>query len=366
MNNKILKYISNVVQRIIGLVAEARDLGDEKKAQSLIDEVTGILDQFGLEMEVVIPKAVIENYFGGVDQATKLMSQAGLEVNQTLTLTKSGQVAKGFQKKIHMEALEQIADDTLLDFKAAIRTAKKSSKASITGALESVKRDLAEGYIAGNTRKVINKRVADSFAENGLTAFTTVDGRNLPLDFYASTVTKTKMKEANVKGSTNRYTESGVNLVQISTHYPTCHECARYQGLVVSLTGEHDGFPSIVADIALPPYHPNCSHGISPYVLEFKTEQEIGEAKSRWQNFKPEKDTRSATQKREYNKEQDARRRANEEKKQYARWQMVLGKGAPATLGAFRRMKRQNTAKFQELQSEYRSIAQEVVRDRSQ
>ncbi|GIO25106.1 hypothetical protein J11TS1_36870 [Oceanobacillus sp. J11TS1] len=40
----------------------------------------------------------------------------------------------------------------------------------------------------------------------------------------------------------------------------------------------------------------------------------------------------------------------------------MLGDDAPKSLSAFRRMKRQNTTKFQELQSEYRSLAQQISR----
>ncbi|MFD1066680.1 hypothetical protein [Oceanobacillus locisalsi] len=77
-------------------------------------------------------------------------------------------------------------------------------------------------------------------------------------------------------------------------------------------------------------------------------------------NFDPEEDPRTPEQKKAYEKEQDARRRANAEKQQYARFKGVLGDDAPKNLGAFRRMKRQNTVKFQEMQSEYRSLAQRI------
>ncbi|MCP3026612.1 phage minor capsid protein [Halobacillus sp. A5] len=358
-NDELLKYISNVVQDIIQKVAEAEELEKEDKAQALIEQIGSILDQFGVELEEIIPELAILNYFGGVDEATEWLNESGIEVEKTLALTSEGQVAKAFQRPIHMEALEEVVEETLLDFKAALRTAKNNSKVSINDALNSVKADIAEGLIRGNHNKVLSKKVMDSFSKNGLTSFTTVDGKKLPLDFYASTITKTKMRQASVKGSTNRYQENDVGLVIIQGTTPTCHICKKYQGMVVSLTGDHEGFPS-TDDVPLPPYHPNCEDSARPYVIDYKSDEEVQAVKEKWANFNPEKDTRTPAQKKAYDKEQNIRRKANEEKKQFARYQMALGAEAPKTLGAFRRMKRQNSPKFQELQHQYKSIAQQA------
>ena len=77
--------------------------------------------------------------------------------------------------------------------------------------------------------------------------------------------------------------------------------------------------------------------------------------------FDPGKDTRSESDKKEYRKEQEIRRKANEEKKQYYRYVALLGDDAPKTLGGFRRMKRSNSIKYQELKAEYRRVSREDV-----
>lgn len=342
---RLLKYAREIVLNILDRVA-ASDLTDDEVADKLINEVGNILDEFGLLVDEVIPEAVINHYFGGVDEATKALKGDGIKT-------------KKMSRLIHEQAVGKIMDDTLMDFHAAIRTAKQSAGTTIRQALDDVQGDMAKGLLTGDTRKTIQKRVAQSFEKEGLTSFITKDGKKLPLDFYSMTVTRTKMRDASVQGHVQRYIENRQDLVEIIENADSCAICANHRGLVVSLTGRTKGYPTI-DEIDLPPYHPNCHGGIRVYVARFKTDAEIEQAKKRNSDFKEGKDIRTPAQKRAYEREQEARRKANNEKKQYARWQGLLGDDAPQTLGAFRRMKRQDTEKFRELQSEYRSLAQQI------
>ncbi|WP_339233831.1 phage minor capsid protein [Oceanobacillus sp. FSL W7-1281] len=342
---QLLKHVRSIMQSVLEKVATS-NLTDDEAVESLISDVGNILDQYDLLVDEVIPEAVINHYFGGVDEATRVLKGDGVRT-------------KKMSRLIHEKAVGRIMDDTLLDFKAAIRTAKDSAASTIRNALDEVQGDFAKGILTGDTRKVIQQRVAQSFKKEGLTSFITKDGKKLPLDFYSMTVTRTKMRDASVKGHVERYKENGQDLVQIIENSDSCPICANHKDLVVSLTGETEGYPTI-DEVQLPPYHPNCRGGIRPYVVRFKTDAEIERAKKRNSDFKEGKDTRTPAQKRAYEREQEARRKANDEKKQYARWQGLLGDEAPKTLGGFRRMKRQNTVKFQELQSEYRSLAQQI------
>lgn len=42
------------------------------------------------------------------------------------------------------------------------------------------------------TTKQITQRVGEKFGKRGMAAFVTKDGKHLPVDFYAKTVTRTK------------------------------------------------------------------------------------------------------------------------------------------------------------------------------
>ncbi|MEK4303611.1 phage minor capsid protein [Oceanobacillus sp. FSL K6-0251] len=342
---QLLKYVREISTNILGRIAIA-DLTKEKGAEKLLGEIGHILDQYSLQVDEVLPEAVLNHYFGGVDEATKALKDIGSK-------------PKPISRVIHQNAVEEIMDDTLIDMQAAIRTAKASAISTVTNATESVQGDIAKGLITGEPRKVIQQHVAKSFEAEGLTAFITSDGKKLPLDFYAMTVTRSKMRHASVQGNVQRYKENEQDLVQIIENDDSCAVCANHNRLVVSLTGETEGFPTI-DEIELPPYHPNCRGTISPYAIDFKSSKEVEQAIARNDEYEEGEDPRTEEQKKAYEKEQEARRRANEEKKQYARWKGVMGDDAPKNLGAFRSMKRQDTVKFQELQSEYRSISQQI------
>lgn len=105
---------------------------------------------------------------------------------------------------------------------------------------------------------------------------------------------------------------------------------------------------------------PNCRHTIKPWVIEYKSEKEIQVEKDKWKSFDPEKDVRSQAEKRSYKREQDIRRKAHEELKAYERYTAVLGKDAPKTIGAFRRIKRNGGKSWQKLQLAYRQANREL------
>ena len=363
-NDQLEQYISETVQKMIDEVVNMDNLLDQDKFNALIDTIKSILDGMGLTLQQVVPQQVLLNYFHGVDQATALLAETGLQVSTAMALSSTGQIAPAFRKKMNKQAVTAIVEDTLMDLNAAIRTAKENATTSIGDALESVKADIAKGTLLGDSNKVISKKVMTSFLKHGLSCFVTAPDKNgirrsLPLDYYSRTVTRTKLKEASTIGNVNRYRDAGVELVKVVSSYPTCYECANYSGMVVSLVGSKDGFPS-KNTIKFPPYHPNCSCNLQPYVEKFKTEEEIQSEKDKWKGFDENHDPRSKNQKKEYTKQQEIRRRANEEKKQFIRFQNVLGAENFKTLGAFRRAKRSNSPKYQELLSEYRSIAQQA------
>ncbi|MER2091054.1 MAG: phage minor capsid protein [Sporosarcina sp.] len=357
---QLLTYLQEIIVGISESVAGS-ELTEEEQVEMLIRDIKDLLDQFSFEVERAIPESILLNYFGGVDEATKALKAAGVGVESDVSVLPSKAIAKSFQRKIHMEAVQELLDDTLMDFRAAIRTAQASASTSITDTLASVKSDIAKGIIVGDPRKVIQAQVARSFAKDGLTAFVTSDGKKLPLDFYSMTVTRYKMREAANTGAVNRYEENDQDLVQIIENSDTCPVCAQYKDIVVSLSGKTPGYKS-VSEIKLPPYHPNCRGSIRPFVERFKSGEEIELAKKTSSGWSDERDVRTPAQKKAYEREQTARRIANDEKKQFARWKMALGEDAPKTLGAFRRMKRQGTAEFQEMQLEFRRLMREDVK----
>lgn len=341
-------------QAVADIIQHAGGIGNllqDENQMALIQAIAKRLSQLGADVSDVLGTLLAQAYYDGMNTADDFLQADP----NTTTLT-------GVNRSVHLQAITAITADAMTDMNASFRTAMTFAIDNIGQILQAVKTDIAKGMIKGDGSKVVAQAVQRTFAKNGLTSFITKDGKKLPLDFYASTVTRTKMRVASTTGSTERYKENGVYHVKISEHHPTCSKCARYQGLVVALhKGKADGFPVGSTDpdagpgvIPLPPYHPNCQHVVRPFVMEGHSRADINNEKRKWNSFDPKDDPRTEAQANLYKAEQDIRRKARQEEKQYAMMKAVMGQDAPKTLGAYRRMKRKGDASWKALQKKYR------------
>ena len=349
---QLLEVIKSLKHEILDLLIN-QNMADDQAAQQTLSIINNTFSRLNLEVEDVIPEETLIAYFGGVDEATKALNAAGVNPVGGLaaSISSGRKVASAFRNHVHLEAIAEITDNTMMDLKAAIRTAKRNTEVSIETALSSVKSDLKKGVIHGDARKVTTQRVAESFAKEGMTAFITVDGKKLPIDFYSEVVTRTNLKKANTDGALNRYIENGIKYVTVSGGTPTCHQCQSYRDIVFSLVDDGGDFPYLPPNTF--PLHPNCNCSLRPYVIEYKTESEIEAAKKKASNFDPDKDTRSDSQKKAYADRQALNRKRNQEKKEFANYKAVLGDDAPKTLGGYRRSKASNSDNFVQMKEDY-------------
>ncbi len=356
MNQKqLIEVIKAMKHEILDLLIN-QNMADDDVAQQTLSAINEMFSRLNLEIDDVIPKETLVAYFGGVDEATKALDKAGIDPKYGLiaSVSSKGIVRSAFNSQIHLEAIAEITDNTILDLKAAIRTARHNTNVSIETALESVKSDLQSGIIKGNPRKVITQRVAESFTKEGMRAFQTIDNKWLPLDFYSETVTRTNLKMAHTQGAGERYRENNEDLFKVTGNTPTCHQCAPLRGIIFTLNPDRTDYTYMnPKDIIR---HPNCNCSMSVWVEEYKTDTEIKKAQRESKAFNPDKDTRSKSQQEAYERQQAFNRQANAEKKQFMEWNATLGAENYKTLGAFRRAKRSNSVRFQELQSEFRSL----------
>lgn len=99
----------------------------------------------------------------------------------------------------------------------------------------------------------------------------------------------------------------------------------------------------------------NCRHTISVYVDELARKEEL-ESDIEYSNRPFKEPTKKDKSLDAYNAEQEKKRKLNANRRQYENYKFTFGKDAPKSLAGFRRMKASNSEKWQELQSEYRSI----------
>lgn len=124
---------------------------------------------------------------------------------------------------------------------------------------------IGQGLVAGDTRRQVTAALMDRLVREGtadaLTGYVARNGARIPLNAYAKMVARTTTREAVSRGTVDRLTESGLDLVTISSHPHNADECTPYDGNTFSLDGKTPGYD--VLD-ELPPFHPNCLHVLTP------------------------------------------------------------------------------------------------------
>lgn len=341
---------------IAGMI-ETSNLTKNTDRQQLYATISELVEVLNDEASEQVPYAMAVEYFQAYDHAAELLGQRGTSFNS------DGTFSSNTMRQVHIEALEAILDDTMMDLRAAYRTFEQNAVGSIDTAIKEVEREdgllvaaastaAIAALIVGNRVTKSKKRAKRYFRKNGLNSFVTSDGKKLPLDFYTATVIETKLSQVSVSGHLQRYDEANVDLVQVMARPGTCEHCAAHDGMVYSRGGSHPKYPEYPEGLI--PLHPHCKCTLIPIVEDFLTDSErkaIDERVAKGVDFDP----RSDAEKELYEREQRINRRNNAEKKLFMKMKAELGPDAPTSLSAFRRMKRANTSTYQDLYSRYLS-----------
>lgn len=140
----------------------------------------------------------------------------------------------------------------------------------------------------------------------------------------------------------------GYDLMQMTTHYPTCGECAKYQDRVFSISGKDKRFPPLSIVPGRGHVHEGCAHVMVGWVEEFATPQEVAAAIRR--SNRPFVDDRSQEEKRLIQKRIEDEGEAMRDKQIYDQLVQELPDIAPKSCVGFRRMKKMQSKNFLRLQ----------------
>lgn len=107
--------------------------------------------------------------------------------------------------------------------------------------------------------------MVDDMRKNGVFTVKYKNGAQVPLEAYAAMAARTARAETQNIGSIGWAEEHGIDYVQMSTVFPTCPVCARFQGRVYCISGKDKRFMPLFGEnsplssgYAL--VHPNCRH----------------------------------------------------------------------------------------------------------
>ena len=150
------------------------------------------------------------------------------------------------------------------------------------------------------------------------------------------------------------------DLVQMTTHYPTCEKCAIMQGRVFSISGNDKRFPplSIAYEEGTHSVHKGCKHCIAPWIENAYGRTAVFDM-IEFSN-RPFVDPRSQEEIALYEKQQYESLVADTDYDNYNRLCELLPKETPKSYGSYRRVKNANTANYQKLVNEAKEIGMDI------
>lgn len=151
--------------------------------------------------------------------------------------------------------------------------------------------------------------------------------------------------------------ELETDLLIMDTHWGCCGECSKYQGRVYSITGKTKEFPKLPKQVfEYGGIHKGCRHLFHPFILgidtnnyddKANTDSEIIQRSNR--PFLDERTQEEITAYEEYISQRKKEEIQNTNRIEYYKILNKYPDKAPKSLGAYSRMKNQNTKNYQKL-----------------
>lgn len=217
-------------------------------------QIDRILAELMNETEVLVGEHISLHYGDGLQTAVNALQKAGIST------------AAGFNV-LDTEAVEAITEETFALFGESMNGVRRSTKRLFGQARRRRIVDiLATGRIKAETRRQISDRIKAELS-NGAVVMRDKGGKTWTMDRYAEMLARTKYMEATNTGLTNRMVQEGADLVQVSEYGSTHDLCAKWEGKVVSITGDTPGYPTVedTKEGGKGIGHPNCRHRYLPY-----------------------------------------------------------------------------------------------------
>lgn len=276
-----------IVESIRQSEAKGRSIRYQKEVLSNVGRILQQMDEYADRW--------IEQVVGGVYSASVAETIAQL---RSKGITTEALGVSGSFAAVHQRAIDVIAQNMSDNLRNATQfVGRRIQDIFREVSLEQTGLKL----VTGASWQELKKKLVQELIAKGQIGFKDKSGRQWRLDSYAELVARTTTREAASVAIVNQCNEYGHDLVQITTHYPTCEICAPLQGKVFSLQGEDKRYPKLT-DEYRPPIHPNCRHVLVPYVRELDPDAEDLE---RFSNTPLDKDSRTEDEKQAYKEMRD-------------------------------------------------------------
>lgn len=229
---------------------------------------------------------------------TKIVSGFGL-LNQTSMQAVIKTMEARFTGKVAQ--MKELLGTTIRDTQVGLLRSKQISDA-VTGGIirgktgQAVRDDIAAILLGdGKIPPAVRRRLAaigfrpenfDALQAVAQDTIIQVGKRRMSISSYANLTARTQLREAHKVATIVRLQGNGVDHVKVSRHpQKEFDECTPWAGNVFyigTLESDPAGFPklSTITNGGVP-FHPNCLHVITPWVIDFQTEDAVAIEKTK-------------------------------------------------------------------------------------
>lgn len=366
---KLISIYLKAETDIINEIGRLRSQGlVDYHAVAALERVQEILRKMESDAWEYVPKAIERQFYVRVPEARKI-----LDIPETAEKHARGYLNASNLTSDQMDIVQRLTQNLMGDLTDAAMTVMATIQSAILGRVEpDIYRQVGLEQVAAMqaTGRGVSRAVpgfVEQLRREGVTAFIDKAGRHWSLHTYATMVTRTTSRQAEVLSVLSA--DPDHDLYIISSHGTTCALCAPYEGRVYSKSGTDPVFPPLASafgkvdpggpdDLANTwlNIHPQCQHVLLAWTPAGRTPEEIQKIKD-FSN--PRKnpftvDPRSKKQIEAYRKKEEARTKWLEQYRQWEAYRMTLGDKVPKTYQTFERHKMADDDKYKEWERLYR------------
>lgn len=252
-------------------IVDASEAGKIQKAR-VMARINHELDSLSVDVNEWVKKEIPQYYLDGANVAQQDLRAMGVDISKSSNFA-----------VINREAIKALTDDVALNFANALTGVSRSANKIISDALkQQLNFIIADGKLEGAARKTISDALKQRLQEQGFDALTDRAGKRWSLENYTRMLARTKAVEARNQGLANRMLASGYDLVQVTDHGTQHPACAEWEGEVLSLTGQTEGYATLDEAIDAGLFHPNCEHAINPLLPDLASKTEAYDNPHNW------------------------------------------------------------------------------------
>ena len=236
-----------------GITEEGWNEAKLKDVQELRKEVESLLNNKAKLAKLKVGQGILKAYKAGVNSAEK-------DAGKPLTAMNDLNVPLTIQNML-------LTNYNLID------DANSRILRNVNDAYRDVMAESATGLLSGvDTRVQASQKMMDKLAAKGITSFTDKAGRKWQMSTYTEMAMRTASAHAAIEGHIQTQQSFGMDLMKVSRIGTTCPICARWQGVVLSISGKTPGYHTVDEARAAGLFHPNCKHTITMFDPEIDGE----------------------------------------------------------------------------------------------